>query len=204
MHANSNDLVAAYEEQIAVMTRIMEAFPTTHMRFGVVNPDGTVEESTRCADWCYACKLQSLEASGERRFRLLREVLTQLRRAFKEIAGRKAYEEDLKNTIVNQHVALCELQARYDQLLAEVTEARTIIKDKTPYRAPIPIPNVLRWLLRERALRCTWSEQDTKKLRELQAERHLAVGILMDHGIFSDHLAQGITQLTEKNLKPAD
>lgn len=148
--------------------------------------------------------IQALEAVAQRRFRLLRKVQTQLGRALREIAGRKAYEEDLKNTIVNQHVALCELQARYDQLLAEVTEARTIIKDKTPYRAPIPIPNVLRWLLRDRALWRTWSEDDTKELRELQAERHLAVGILMDHGIYADHLAQGITQLMEKNLKPAD
>ena len=148
--------------------------------------------------------IEELEAVAQRRFRLLRKVQTQLRRALKEIAGRKAYEEDLKAHIVNQHVALCELRASYDQLLAEVTEARTIIKDKTPYRAPIPIPNVLRWLLRDRALWRTWSEDDSRKLRELQAERHLAVGILMDHGIYADHLAQGITQLMEKNLKPAD
>lgn len=53
--------VSALREQIASMNRIMEAFPDTHMRFGIAHADGTVEEPEQCADWCYACKLEKLQ-----------------------------------------------------------------------------------------------------------------------------------------------
>lgn len=51
---------AGYRQQIAVMSRIMEAFPEKHMRFGIVREDGAFEEPTACADWCYACTIDRL------------------------------------------------------------------------------------------------------------------------------------------------
>lgn len=44
----------------AALQRMLEAVPNKHMRFGTMNPDGTFEEPTQCADWCYACKLETL------------------------------------------------------------------------------------------------------------------------------------------------
>lgn len=35
----------------------------THMRFGVLNRDGTVEELPTCADWCYACRIERAESA---------------------------------------------------------------------------------------------------------------------------------------------
>lgn len=61
MSDNRDAIIAAYEEQIATMTRIMEAIPETHMLFGVIRPDGTTEEPKTCADWCHACKLDQLQ-----------------------------------------------------------------------------------------------------------------------------------------------
>jgi hypothetical protein len=52
--------ISGYRQQIDVMSRIMEAFPDKHMRFGFIHPDGTLEEADKCADWCYACKLDQL------------------------------------------------------------------------------------------------------------------------------------------------
>lgn len=49
----------------AVLQRMLEAMPDKHMRFGVMNADGTVEEPEKCADWCYACKLDRLRADVE-------------------------------------------------------------------------------------------------------------------------------------------
>lgn len=55
--------VARLRAQIRTMIKIMEAFPDKHMKFGVIDPlSGAVEEPTKCADWCYACKLQKLQA----------------------------------------------------------------------------------------------------------------------------------------------
>lgn len=54
--------ISAYRKQIAVMERIMEAIPRTHMRFGIAHPDGTYEEPTQCADWCDACLFDHLNA----------------------------------------------------------------------------------------------------------------------------------------------
>lgn len=53
--------IAALRGQIAAMSSIMEAFPDKHMRWPVVRPDGTVQEATKCADGCYACRLDELE-----------------------------------------------------------------------------------------------------------------------------------------------
>lgn len=57
--------IARLRTQVRAMARIMEAFPTAHMRFGIVNPDGTVEEPTRCADYCFACKLEQLQKTAD-------------------------------------------------------------------------------------------------------------------------------------------
>lgn len=46
----------------AVLQRMLEVMPDKHMRFGAMNKDGTVEEPDKCADWCYACKLDRLQA----------------------------------------------------------------------------------------------------------------------------------------------
>jgi hypothetical protein len=43
---------------LAFIERGME----THMRFGVIREDGTREELP-CADWCYACRIQTAEAA---------------------------------------------------------------------------------------------------------------------------------------------
>lgn len=55
-------VLAAYQDQIRVMSEVMERFPDKHMRFGNISPDGTVEEPDKCADWCYACQLDRLRA----------------------------------------------------------------------------------------------------------------------------------------------
>jgi hypothetical protein len=55
--------------QNGVLQRMLEQIPETHMRFGVRNPDGTVEEATQCADWCHACKLERLQSDVAFRIR---------------------------------------------------------------------------------------------------------------------------------------
>lgn len=45
---------------LAFIERGME----THMRFGVIRPDGSREELP-CADWCYACRVEKAEAAVE-------------------------------------------------------------------------------------------------------------------------------------------
>jgi hypothetical protein len=44
---------------------MIERIGTQHMRFGVIQADGTTE-MLPCADWCYACKAERL-ASAEAR-----------------------------------------------------------------------------------------------------------------------------------------
>lgn len=48
--------------QIEVLSRILEAFPDKHARFGYLAPGGVYVEAEKCADWCYACKLESLQS----------------------------------------------------------------------------------------------------------------------------------------------
>lgn len=51
-----------YRERIAAMTRILEAFPVKHARFSVRQEDGSLQEAADCSDWCYACKLETLQS----------------------------------------------------------------------------------------------------------------------------------------------
>lgn len=62
---NNKRALAGLQQQVRVMRRMMEATPETHMRFGFIHPDGTYEEPTTCADWCYACKLERLQTGFE-------------------------------------------------------------------------------------------------------------------------------------------
>lgn len=52
---------AEYRRTIDSLTRMLEAFPEKHMRFGVLQKDGTIEQAQACADWCYACKIDRLQ-----------------------------------------------------------------------------------------------------------------------------------------------
>ena len=52
---------AEYREQIRVLTGMLEAFPEKHMRFGVLQKDGTIQQCEACADWCYACTIDRLQ-----------------------------------------------------------------------------------------------------------------------------------------------
>lgn len=51
--------------QIEVLSRILEAFPDKHARFGYLAPGGVYVEAEKCADWCYACKLESLQSAND-------------------------------------------------------------------------------------------------------------------------------------------
>jgi hypothetical protein len=88
---NIKRAVAGLQHQVRVMRRMIETIPETHMRFGYVRPDGSYEEPTRCADWCYACKLERLQTGFDtvratnrrlnRRTQKLESELTTYRRA---------------------------------------------------------------------------------------------------------------------------
>ncbi len=52
--------ISEYRKTIDVLNRILETFPDSHARFGVINPDGT-SEILPCADWCHACKIDELK-----------------------------------------------------------------------------------------------------------------------------------------------
>lgn len=55
-------LTDGYLKQVEVLNRILEAFPDKHARFGHLAPGGTYVEADKCADWCYACKLEKLQS----------------------------------------------------------------------------------------------------------------------------------------------
>lgn len=53
---------ADYRQQIDVLQRMLETIPNKHMKFGLRLKDGTIEEPDQCADWCYACRTEKLQA----------------------------------------------------------------------------------------------------------------------------------------------
>lgn len=48
----------ALAAQVAALTGMLERMPDVHMRFHLLQPDGT-HTKLPCTDWCYACKLQT-------------------------------------------------------------------------------------------------------------------------------------------------
>lgn len=63
MEANQELLGSSLSAQIdnQRLQAWMERIPQEHMRFGVIDSDGKTE-MLECADWCYACKLDRLQA----------------------------------------------------------------------------------------------------------------------------------------------
>jgi hypothetical protein len=71
----------ALAAQVAAMTGMLERMPEVHMQFGLLHPDGTTEQLP-CADWCYACKLQTAIERADRAEATVREqVVAELTRA---------------------------------------------------------------------------------------------------------------------------
>lgn len=121
-----------------------------------------------------------------------------LRRARAEASGRKAYEEDLKAALINQHVELCELTEKHTALSQTVNITYQLVERYTPYGRHVPLRNVVHWLITERSTWRTYAERDSRELRLLKDERSRAVSILMDHGIYQGDLEAGIKELLDR------
>lgn len=52
---------------------MIERFPEVHMRFGVIDSEGNTEMQ-ECADWCYACKIETANQDAEELRTLVREL----------------------------------------------------------------------------------------------------------------------------------
>ncbi|MBD3004730.1 hypothetical protein [Streptomyces sp. 5-10] len=53
------------EAEVKKWLAFIERGLTQHMQFGVIHPDGTVEQLP-CADWCYACRVEEAEGAVAR------------------------------------------------------------------------------------------------------------------------------------------
>ncbi len=158
--------------------------------------------------------IERLKRRNDRYFRIIRKRGTQLRRAWREIGGRKAYEEELKVEIINRHVALCELQEKFDKLQrdyrgleTEHKATRAVLHEYTPYKGmAVPNSHATRWLVQDKNRWRENAERDGALLREANAELHKAVSTLMDFGVYTIDVVQGIKQLvadiTEPEPKP--
>lgn len=112
-----------------------------------------------------------------------------------EAEGRREYGEALKAQLINQHVELCKLTEKYDKLKQASDAAYVLVEKHTPYGRHVPLRNVINWLIESRELYRTYSDRDQRELRLLKDDRHRAIGLLMDHDIYSGGLAQGIKEL---------
>ncbi|MFE0727919.1 hypothetical protein ACFW2X_06645 [Streptomyces antibioticus] len=81
---------AEVQRWLAFIERGME----THMRFGVLQPDGTTDQLP-CADWCYACRLEQAEAKLSESETLGHKLLQRAERAEDELRGHQAAADTL-------------------------------------------------------------------------------------------------------------
>lgn len=145
---------------------------------------------------------ENLRRRRNKVFLCLRATQHNLRRARAEAKGRKAYAEDLKAKIIEQHVELCDLTAKYNQL-KDASDAAYVLVDKhTPYGRYVPLANVLNWLVESQNLYRSSADEDSRRLREISGDRHRAIGMLMDRGIYCTSLEEGIQELLKLKHAP--
>ena len=138
----------------------------------------------------------------DRSARIAEELHRRLRGARAEAAGRKAYAEDLKSALVNQHVELCEVAEKYTAIKQTIDAAYELINAHTPFNRRTPLPNVVNWLVEDRGMWRMWSADDKQELRRIKDERRRAQALLFDAGIYADTIDQGIKELLARQTTP--